>query len=286
MIPVGVALPSKDEVGESPVWDDVRGELVRVNVFRGLVHRWNPTIGSTTAIRVNGEVSAVCLRDGGPDWLVAVGRELLVVGADGQTVIAQIDTESDDIRLNDCKCDPHGRLWAGTMSKSGKTGTAALFRFTPDGVMAPMLDGTTVSNGLGWSPDGRTMYFVDSPTQRIDAFDFEDGSISNRRVLTHIEEEAGVPDGLTVDADGGVWVALFGGGAVRCYAPDGTLRVHLRLPVTNPTGPTFGGSDLATLYVTSASVMLSPEQVMSQPAGAVLSCRPGVHGLQAARFGD
>lgn len=287
MIPVDVVIDAGDQLGEGPLWDDLALQLLRVDITRGLVHAWNPADGAAATIEAGGQVSAVLPRRGRPDWLLAVGHEIVLGAPDARTVLATVETDRDHNRFNDCKCDPQGRLWAGTMSTKREPGVAALYRIDPDGAIETMVTGTTISNGLGWSPAGDTMYFIDSTTQRLDAFDFDGdrGAIANRRVVAEIDPTDGLPDGLTIDADGGIWLCLFGGGALRRYAPDGTLDVHVDLPVTNPTCPGFGGRELDTLYVTSARHRLSDEQLAAEPlAGAVLGLDPGVRGMPAHRF--
>jgi sugar lactone lactonase YvrE len=150
-----------------------------------------------------------------------------------------------------------------------------------------MLTGVTISNGLDWSPDGRRMYYVDSPTRRIDAFDFDatTGGIANRRTFVDVPADGGVPDGMTVDASGFVWVALWGGAALRRYAPDGTLERVVPLPVSHPTSCAFGGAALDELYVTSARGKLTLSERVGQPqAGGVFRLRPGVVGRPAHLF--
>jgi sugar lactone lactonase YvrE len=222
-----------------------------------------------------------------PGWLVATGHRLALLDGDALRTLAVVERDCPANRLNDCKCDPQGRLWAGTMSKDRTPGTAALYRLEPGGAPQRAIAGTTISNGLGWSPDGERMYFVDSTTQRIDVLDFDgaSGAIAGRRALAEVDPRNGLPDGLAVDAEGGIWVCLFGGGALRRYGPDGTLEAHVALPVTNPTSPAFGGPELRTLYVTSARHRLAPDRLAVEPhAGAVLALDPGVRGLPGNRF--
>jgi sugar lactone lactonase YvrE len=160
-------------------------------------------------------------------------------------------------RSNDAKADPAGRLWLGTMAYDNTTGTGALYRLLPDAEMPErVLGGVTISNGLGWSPDGTTMYFVDTPTGRVDAFEFDmdAGHLGSRRAYVTVPAEAGAPDGLCVDADGGVWVALWGGGAVRRYAPDGRLDREVHLPTPLTTSCAFAGPGHTLLIITSAAV--------------------------------
>ena len=286
-VPVRVALDAGDQLGEGPVWDDRRGLLLRVDISRGLVHEWDPVAGSAATTEFDCEAAAVVPRARAPGWVVAVGRELVLHEPGGRTVLGAVEPDLPDNRFNDCRCDPQGRLWAGTLSKRRAAGTAALYRLQPGGQIETVVPGTTLSNGLGWRPDCQTMYFVDSTTQRLDAFDFDaaSGALSGRRGLATIDPADGLPDGLAVDAEGGIWVALFGGGALRRYTPAGELDAHVALPVTNPTCPGFGGADLRRLFVTSARHRLSPQRLAAEPlAGALLELDPGVAGLPAGRF--
>jgi sugar lactone lactonase YvrE len=284
---VRVALHARDELGEGPFWDERAGELLRVDITRGRIHAWNPLDHRVATHELAGEVSAVVPREQAAGWLVAAGHRLLLCAGEAQRELAVVEDDRADNRLNDCRCDPQGRLWAGTMSKRRTPGTAALYRLAPGGRIERVIAGTTISNGLAWSPAGDRMYFVDSTTQRIDAFDFDaaGGEVAHRRTLVEIDPNDGLPDGMTVDAEGGIWVCLFGGGAVRRYSPDGVLEAAIPLPVTNPTSPVFGGADLRTLYVTTARHRLSAEQLAVEPlAGAVLALDPGVRGLPGNRF--
>jgi sugar lactone lactonase YvrE len=271
-----VALDARDELGEGPFWDERRGELLRVDVTRGCVHGWRPSSGESWRRRYGDEVSAAIPRSGGHGLVVAAAHRILLDEGAGVRVLARVEEDRPGNRLNDCKCDPQGRLWAGTMSRRRCPGAASLYRLAPEGELERAVSGTTISNGLGWSPAGDRMYFVDSTTQRIDVFDFDPatGAVSGRRPFAEIDPADGLPDGLTVDALGGVWVCLFGGAAVHRYDEDGALTASIPLPVTNPTSPVFGGQGLRTMYVTSAA-----------PDGAVLALEPGVEGLPGNRFG-
>ncbi|MBS1881404.1 MAG: SMP-30/gluconolactonase/LRE family protein [Actinobacteria bacterium] len=285
--PVDVVRNHRDHLGEGPAWDARTGTLSWVDISGGRLHEWRPGDDRERTTEVGGELSAaVPRRDGG--WVLARGHDLLLADAAGATeTMATVETDRSDNRLNDCRCDPAGRLWAGTMSKSRRPRTAGLYRLDPDRRLTTVLDDTTLSNGLGWSPDGERMYFADSTTQRIDAFDYDlgRGTISGRRELVAIDPTAGLPDGLCVDSEGGVWVALFGGGAVRRYSPDGDLDAVVEFPVTNTTCPAFGGEDMGTLYVTTTRHLLSEPELEAQPlAGALFACRPEVTGISANPF--
>jgi sugar lactone lactonase YvrE len=162
----------------------------------------------------------------------------------------------------------------------------ALYRLDLDGRVALVVDDVTISNGLAWGLDGRTMYYIDTPTRRIDAFTFElsTGEVHDRRTVVRIPSDAGLPDGMTIDAEGGLWVALWGGAAVHRYV-DGRLDRVIELPVSQPTSCAFGGSDLTDLYVTSAREGLSEGDLRDQPlAGALFRVRPGVRGKSPSIF--
>ena len=282
-----MALHARDQLGEGPFWDERTGELLRVDIARGRIHAWSPATGVATTREIAGEVSAVGPRALASGWLLAAAHRLLLLDGDVELTLAVVEGDRPGNRFNDCTCDPQGRLWAGTMSKQRTPGTAALYRLAPGGELERVIAATTISNGLGWSPDGERMYFVDSTTQRIDELDFDgaSGEVADRRPLVEIDPRDGLPDGLAVDAEGGIWVCLFGGGALRRYGPDGTLEAAIRLPVTNPTSPVFGGPDLRTLYVTSARHRLSLGELAVEPlAGAVLALEPGVSGLPGQRY--
>jgi sugar lactone lactonase YvrE len=284
---VGVAIDAGDQLGEGPYWDDRVGELLRVDITHGLIHAWDPASGTQRTHRIGAEVSAVVPRQDAAGHVVAAGHALLLRDDHSEQALATVEHGRSDNRFNDCKCDPQGRLWAGTMSKRRTPGTAALYRLEAGHAIERVIAGTTLSNGLAWSPSGDCMYFVDSTTQRIDAFDFDaaTGAITSRRPFAEIDPDDGLPDGITVDAEGGIWVCLFGGAAIRRYGPDGERSASIPLPTTNPTSPVFGGPDLSTLYITTARHRLTAAQLAAEPlAGAVLTLDAGVRGLPGNRF--
>jgi sugar lactone lactonase YvrE len=214
---------------------------------------------------------------------------VVLVEPDGSQATAwTVEAELEDNRFNDAKCDARGRLWAGTMSLVRAPGSAALYRIDgPEAEPVVVLDGLTIGNGLGWNGASDLMYYVDSPTQRIDMLDFDlaTGAVAGRRPFAEIAAADGLPDGLAVDAEDHVWVALFGGGALRRYTPDGELDRVIALPVSNPTCPVFGGPALDDLYVTTARHRLPDAELARQPlAGAVLHRRPGGAGRAATPF--
>jgi sugar lactone lactonase YvrE len=200
-----------------------------------------------------------------------------------------VEADAPTTRFNDGKCDAAGRFWAGTMALDVAPGAGALYRLDPDYRVTRALSGVTLSNGLDWTTDNRSMYYIDSPTRGVDAFEFdlEQGVLGARRRLISIPREAGTPDGMTLDTDGGIWVALHGSGSVGRYHPDGRLERVIRVPSARlVTSCAFGGPDMGDLYITSMSDGLSAEAMAEQPrAGALFRCRPGVRGRLPHRFG-
>jgi sugar lactone lactonase YvrE len=283
-----IALDARCHLGESPVWDERHRELAWVDITAGELRTWSPASGEERRLDFEGELSAVILGEDAGTRIVALDHRLrLEVSGNLGRVLAEVEATTPENRLNDCRCDPGGRVWAGTMSKMRAAGDASLYRLRADGRLDQVIAGTTISNGIGWSPDRTRMFFIDSLTYRIDVFDYDlpTGEIAFRRPLIVIDPDDGLPDGLAVDADGGIWVCLFGGGAIRRYRADGSLDLHIELPVTNPTCPTFGGEDLATIYITSARHRLSKDQLAREPqAGAVISIESPVAGMPTNRL--
>jgi sugar lactone lactonase YvrE len=283
-----VAFPSTDHLGEGPVWLAAERRLLHVDITAGAIHRWGWADGARSTLRLEPPVSFAIPRVGG-GLVVGQGRSVVVIDAatEDRRVLCAVEPDRPGNRFNDAKCDAAGRLWAGTMSTAREPGAAGLHRVEPDGSCALMLGGTTISNGLGWSVDGQRMLFIDSTTQRIDAFDFDvaAGTLSGRRTFAAIAPEDGLPDGLAVDEDDGVWVALFGGGALRHYDRDGTLDAVVDLPVSNPTCPVFGGPHGDVLLITTARHRLTPEQAAREAlAGSVLAVRTLTRGAPVHAF--
>lgn len=277
-----LVLDARAKLGEGPTWDRPSGQLIWVDIDAGMVHRFDPATAGTDSIAVGQPVgAAVPRRGGGLALAVRDGFALLDAGADTMRLAAPVEAGDPDTRLNDGACDVAGRFWAGSLSACGCP-AAALYRWTGDGPPERVVDGITLSNGIGWSPDERRMYYIDTVTGGVDVFDFDpaSGEIANRRRAISIDRSLGRPDGLAVDADGGVWVALWGGGAVHRYAPSGSLDRRVRFPVSQVTSCCFGDHDLRTLFITSAA-----RGVVEDHAGALFACRPGCAGLPAHAFG-
>jgi sugar lactone lactonase YvrE/DNA-binding IclR family transcriptional regulator len=284
---VECVLPATAWLGEGPLWSPAERCLYWVDILAPAVHRFDPHTGHNQTRRLDRLIGAVALRAGG--GLVALtqdGLERLDFATGRLDSIADPEADIPDNRFNDAKCDRAGRLWAGTTRLDSLPGRGALYRFDQAG-FARMASGLTVSNGLDWSPDDTRFYFADSAESRVYVYDFDParGEIHNRRVLIETSPEDGRPDGLTVDAEGGIWCAMWGGWAIRRYTPDGKLDTIVRLPVPRPSSCTFGGGDLATLYITSGRIRLSARHLADAPlSGSLFGHRPGVRGLPATAF--
>jgi sugar lactone lactonase YvrE len=271
-------------LSEGPRWHEERQELLWVDILGRRFHRATLTDGGepgrVRAMAFDRHVGAVAPVAGG-GYVLAAGQGFLLAEEDGSVrELAQPEAGRADVRMNDGACDPQGRFWAGTMAYDESPGAGTLYRLELDGRCTTVLTGLTISNGIGWSPDGGTMYLSDSGTGSIDAFDFDaaTGAIGGRRTLVHIGEPGMAPDGLTVDEEGDLWVGIYGGWAVNRYGPDGSLRASVPIPVAQATSCAFGGGDRRTLFVTTGRERLEGPALEAQPdAGRVFS----VTGLDA-----
>ena len=278
------------ELGEGIRWDARRNEMLAVDILVGRVYR--------ARVRDDGGLEGICVYqipdpvgmlapvEGDGGWVLGAGRGFVYLAADGaQQTLAEVAPAGT--RMNDGACDPQGRFWAGTLADDHHEGGGSLYRLDPDGRVELMLDGLTISNGVGWSPDGRTMYLVDSGPGVIHAFSFDAdrGRIFAGRILVTVPEEVGAPDGMTVDAAGDLWVAIYGGGRVNRYAPDGSLRHVYPIPAEQCTCCAFGGPGLHRLYVTTATEGWSDEARRAEPtAGMIYRVDTDAVGRPAASF--
>ena len=273
-----IARPGTTEqtlLGEGARWDARRDELLRVDIVAGQVFRDRVIDdGSLELIRaytLEGTVGAIAPIEGDDGWLLAAGRGFAHLTLDGDVrILAEV--VPDDSRMNDGICDAHGRFWAGSLAHDHRDGAGALWRLDRDGSITKVLDGLTIPNGIGWSLDRRTIYFIDSGPRLIRAFDFDEiaGSISNGRVLVAVDASVGSPDGLAIDAGGDLWVAVYAGGRVQRYAPDGTLKDEHLVPAAQTTSCAFAGPGLHRLYVTTATEDWSDDQRLAEPTAGLV----------------
>lgn len=274
-------------VAEAPHWDERTGEVCWVDIPRGEFFRHNLSTGTQVKTSVFQPLGAAVPRSRG--GFVGAVRDGIATFTDSYDfeVVTPLQLDRPDIRMNDAKCDTRGRLWAGTMEDHNTApgrGLGTLYRINTDFSAVVAVAKITQGNGLGWSPDDLLMYFIDTRELRIDVFDYDadSGGILNRRVFRETPEGV-FPDGLTVDAEGGIWVALFGAGRVQRFKPDGSEDISVELPVSEVTSCTFGGPRLDTMFITTASVPIDGWG-REALAGYVFAAHPGQTGLPSNNF--
>lgn len=259
---VANVLTARARLGECPVWDIDRQQLFWVDAYNYRVHQFNPVTGDDRYFDTGDVVSAIVLTD--QDQLLIALRDriaLLHLQSGEISVLHQMQFSYPNTRFNDGKCDSQGRFWIGSISEASEQ--AELYRYDPDGTLQVMETGLTISNGLGWSPDGSTFYLTDSAKHKIYAYDYETtaGTIHDRRVLIDLTHEGVEPDGLAIDNQGNLWSALWNGWCIACFNPAGEELFRVQLPVQCPTSVAFGGPHLTDLYITSASIGLSQKEI-------------------------
>lgn len=282
-------LEVRARLGEGPVWDARTRRLYWVDIYNHRIHRFDPAARQEEIIRLPEIVTCVAPTRAG-HLLLALRHDLALLDSSMEepTRILTLEGDRPDQRFNDGKVDSRGRFWIGTMSVEGLP-QGSLYRYDPGGSVRTMESGITISNGMGWSPDGGTFYHTDSALRRIFAYDYEEesGEITGRRVFADLTASAAFPDGLAVDAEGCVWSAQWDGWCVIRFAPDGREILRLELPVQRPTSCCFGGPELTTLYITSASVGLSEKEIQLCPlSGDLFWVETGTQGLPGQPFDD
>ncbi|MGY8770413.1 MAG: SMP-30/gluconolactonase/LRE family protein [Pirellulales bacterium] len=279
----------KATLGEGPAWIASTQQLIWVDIERHLINRFEPATGKNESRSVGCDVGfAVPDKSGN---IVAGTRDGIIrLNTTTGEITSVIDPESDipTNRFNDGKCDPRGRIFGGSISYNRIVGDASLYRINTDFQVEKVVENVTNSNGLTWSLDEKTFYYIDTPTRKVDAFDYdvETGAISNRRTIIKVPEELGKPDGMTIDNEGMLWVCLWGGWGVTRWNPEsGELIGKINLPCKNVTSCCFGGPNLDQLFITCARTGLSAEELTDQPqAGSLFMAEPGVSGQAAVAF--
>jgi sugar lactone lactonase YvrE len=278
------------EVGEGTRWDGERGELVWVDLLAGVLRTAVPDAAghlvTTLELRIDAPLGAAAPLADGSGWVVAAGDGLARLSRSGalRWIARPEQSSGGATRMNDGACDPAGRFWAGSMAYDNTPGAGSLYRLDPGGAVRTVLRDVTISNGLGWSPDGSTLFYADTGAATVDAFDY-DGDVSNRRTV--VQTTAAVAtDGLTVDDEGFIWAAMWGAGEVRRYAPTGELDAVVSVPARQVTCCCFGGSDGHTLSISTAWIGLTADERARTPdAGRVFAVRTAVGGPPATPFG-
>jgi sugar lactone lactonase YvrE len=277
-------------LGEGSIWDSRESVLCWLDIEGRRLFVTDTTAGSTRSFDLGDKAGTVVPR-ATAGLIVALSHSLVAFdpATSSMETLASFETDAPANRANDGKCDPSGRLWFGSMCPGSEPGTARLYRVDTDLTVTEMLKGVTISNGIVWSHDRKRMYYIDTPTRRIDVFDYDErqGTIAGRRSCIEVPETMGYPDGMTIDDQGCLWVALFGGSRVVCWNPDtGEQLARVDLPVSNVTSCAFGGRNLDELYITTARHLLSKEQLAQQPhAGGLFVARPGAKGVPATAYG-
>lgn len=274
-----VGLPCGDLLGEGPWWSVRDQALWRVDIQGKLLHRWEPSTGAEKSWQLGEPIGCFVPCENERYGIAGLKSGIAFIDLETGNVLPLIDPEPDwpDNRFNDGKCDRSGRLWAGTMDDNEAAGAVGgFYRLDRDGSVHPQLSDITTSNGLGWSPDNKTFYYTDSGVRTIWAYDFdaEAAIISNQRVF--VTDTDCSPDGLTVDSEGFVWGAKWGGSRVVRYDPDGQIERTIDVPASRVTSVSFGGPELETLYITTARWGTADKEPL---AGHLFHCAPGVQGL-------
>ena len=282
-------LEAQATLGEGSWWDADIERLWWVDIESSLVCRYNPANGANRTWPMGAHVGTLVPTLKG-DLITAGFHGFQRLDPESGKVTDVIDPEADrpNTRFNDGKCDPQGRFWAGTIPYDRTPGAANLYVLDANLKVRQALDNLGNSNGLTWNAAGDTMYYIDTPTRRVDAFDFDGatGSISNRRQVVRVPDDMGKPDGMTIDAEGMLWVCLWGGWAVSRWDPQsGELLAKVNLPVKRVTSCAFGGADLEDLYITTARSGMEAEELSEQPlSGGLFRAHPGVQGVPLPKF--
>ena len=278
------------QVGEGPLWDEEQQVLYWVDILSSLLYIYDPATGENRALNIGKHVGTVVIRaSGGLMLAVREGFASFDLETQELTLIANPEAHITGNRFNDGKCDPAGRFWAGTMAYENPTNQGSLYRLDTDLSVHKIFGDVAISNGIIWSLDRATMYYIDTLRKNVRAFDYADdtGDISNERVIINVPEEIGMPDGMAIDSEGMLWVAHYGGSCVSRWNPNtAQLLLKIDLPVTQVTACAFGGPNLDTLFITSAAQELDAAELERQPlAGGLFSIKTPYQGVPSFRFG-
>ena len=286
---VNLLVDARALVGEGPIWDETNQVLYWVDILSSQLYCYNPATGENCSWDVGQHVGTVVLRKAGGLMLALRDGFASFDLTSGQvTMIADPEADKPGNRFNDGKCDPAGRFWAGTMAYVDQTTQGSLYRLDADLRVHRLLGDIAISNGIVWSLDQRTMYYIDSMAYTVRAYDYDNatGDLANERVVVKVEAGMGLPDGMAIDAEGMLWVAHFGGSCVRRWDPQtGAVLSQIDLPTAQITACAFGGPDLDTLYITSAANGYTAADFAREPyAGGLFVAKPGVKGTLTFAF--
>ena len=278
------------QLGEGPVWDDGRKRILWIDIKKGEIHQFFPASGRFKTFSISQMVGSIALHED-EKMLAALQNGIAIVDLETETIQTIIDPEKDIAgnRFNEGKCDPAGRFWAGTMSLTEEHHAGSLYVMHNDYTIEKKISGVTISNGIAWSIDHQTIYYIDTPTLQVVSFDYDltSGNISNKKVIIKISEADGYPDGMTIDTNGMLWVAHWGGWKITRWDPfNGKQLLQIDIPVSQVTSCTFGGDGLKDLYITSARTGLTEPELEKQPlAGSLFVIKNvGFTGTPAFKF--
>ena len=286
---VEIAARCGNEVGESVLWDPEREEVLWVDIERGSILRLEPRSGAVHSSQPDDRIGAIGLREGGGLVLGLASGFALLDSIDGSLERLQtVESDLPTTRLNDGRVDRSGRFICGGMDEAAnKQPISAVYRLDPDQQVHRIIDAVHISNSICFSPNGTQMYFTDMPSAQILVYSYDTdlGVPHDPKVFADLSDQPGLADGSTIDADGCLWNAQWGGGRIVRYTPSGAIDRVIELPATNPTCPAFGGSDLRTLFITTATAGLSEAQRRAEPdAGALFCVEVEAVGLSEPRF--
>jgi len=295
-MPPELLLDARAVLGEGPAWDASRGLLYWVDILAGRLHTYDPAGGIDCWVNVGENLSCVAprpvsLQTPGTGLVIALNRGFMTYDLPSQQLVflANPEPHLTGNRFNDGKCDPSGRLLAGTMDHEEKEASGSLYSLSPDGTLKTLLTGVRISNGLTWSPDYQTFYYIDTPTRQVTAYDYDlaTGNIANPHPVVNVPIKLGWPDGMTSDAEGMLWVAMWGGAKLTRWDPStGQLLEAIPVPALNATSCIFGGSDLTDLYITSARKGMSGGQLVEYPlSGGLFRVKTEIQGMPTFTFG-
>lgn len=278
-------------LGEGPVWDEENNCIYWVDIIPGYLHRLLLTNNQHSVFTVGEMIGAVALRKGG-GLLAAVQNGFAFIDFDARTLqhVADPEAHLPGNRFNDGKCDPRSRFWAGTMPLNETEPAGNVYMVDTDLSVTHKIPGVTISNGMAWTEDASTFYYIDTPTRHLVAYDYDinTGNISNKRIAVSLHNETGYPDGMTIDRNGMLWIAFFGGWQVAQYNPHTGEKIQsIALPAANITCCTFGGPGFNDMYITSATKELTAADKLNQPYAGCLFVVKNLEtgGFAPARFG-
>ncbi len=283
-------LKTRSILGEGPLWEEQEGLLYWLDLRKPAIYRFDPASGRNSRVRaaLDGYIGAMVFRRGG--GMMVLDRRGIFTLDPGTGKLRRFAKPAKDMRrlwFNDAKCDREGNMWTGVGDRKERRPLGVFYRIGPRGGARKVDSRFVCPNGPAFSPDGRVCYFADSVACKIYRYDIDPagGAIGPRRLFATVPEGDGMPDGMTVDAEGGLWCCHWDGWRVTRYGPDGRVEREIRVPVPRPTSVAFGDADLGTLYITSASIDLTRQQLKEAPlSGSIFACRPGVRGLVEPRF--